>query len=102
MYFKLSASPSEEWKQIFIAERRFPRHTMWREAWVENNFIVIHCVPEELEKYHVSDLKEDIVNANTKYRQYLFEQAQKEIREREQEKDELDKLQNLRKRLDLS
>ena len=48
---------------------------MWREAWVEDNFIVIHCVPEELEKYHVSDLKEDIVNANTKYRQYLFEQV---------------------------
>lgn len=100
MYLKLSTSPSGEWKQIFSAERRFPRHNMWRDAWIENDFIVINCVPEELEKYHVGDLKEDVVNANTKYRQYLFEQAQAEIREKEQEKSEIDKLQNLKKRLD--
>lgn len=40
MYLKLSTNPSGEWKQIFNAERRFPRHNMWREAWIENDFIV--------------------------------------------------------------
>jgi hypothetical protein len=102
MYLKLSARPSEDWIQIFNAERRFPRHTKWRDARVEKDFIVILCVPEELEKVHLNDLKEDVLNANTKYRQYLFERAQMEIKEKDREKTEADKLQNLRKRLDFS
>lgn len=40
IYFKLSASPSLEWQQIFEAERRFPRHTMWRDSWIEGEYIV--------------------------------------------------------------
>ena len=59
MYLKLSSSPPLEWVQIFEAERRFPRHTMWRRAWIEGKYIVIHCVPEELEQYHFHDLSED-------------------------------------------
>ncbi len=102
MYLKLSTRPSDDWIQIFNAERRFPRHTMWRDAWIEKDFIVILCVPEELEKFHLGDLKEDIVNANTKYRQYLFEQAQREIKEKDHEKTDTEKLQNLKKRLDFS
>lgn len=102
MYLKLSTRPSDDWIQIFNAERRFPRHTMWRDAWIEKDFIVILCVPKELEKFHLGDLKEDAVNANTKYRQYLFEQAQREIKEKDHEKTETEKLQNLKKRLDFS
>jgi hypothetical protein len=102
MYLKLSAGPSEDWIQIFNAERRFPRHAMWRDARIEKEFIVILCVPEELEKSHLNDLKEDVLNANTKYRQYLFEQAQREIKEKVLEKTDADKLHNLRKRLDFS
>jgi len=102
MYLKLSTRPSDDWVQIFNAERRFPRHTMWRDAWIEREFIIINCVPEELEKIHLGDLKEDVLNANTKYRQYLFEQAQHEAKEKDHEKTEIEKLQNLKKRLDFS
>jgi hypothetical protein len=102
MYLKLSTRPSDDWAQIFNAERRFPRHTTWRDAWIEKEFIIIHCVPEELEKIHLGDLKEDVLNANTKYRQYLFEQAQREAKEIDHEKTEIEKLQNLKKRLDFS
>ena len=100
MYLKLSTRPSDDWVQIFNAERRFPRHTMWRDALIEKDFIIILCVPEELEKIHLGDLKEDVLNANTKYRQYLFEQAQREVKEKDHEKTEIEKLQNLKKRLD--
>ena len=100
MYLKLSTRPSDDWIQIFNAERRFPRHTMWRDAFIEKDFIGILCVPEELEKFHLSDLKEDVVNANTKYRQYLFEQAQREIKEKDHGKTETEKLQKLKRRLD--
>lgn len=99
MYLKLSRTPPSEWEQIFDAERRFPRHTMWRRAWLEGQFIVIHCVPEELEKYHLSDLNEDVKNSNKKYREYLTELAQQEIREMDVEKTERENMKSLKKRL---
>lgn len=99
MYLKLSRTPPSEWELIFDAERRFPRHTMWRRAWLEGQFIVIHCVPDELEKYHLSDLNEDLRNSNKKYREYLIELAQQEIREMDASKTERDDMKALKKRL---
>ncbi len=70
IYLQLSGTPSSEWVQIFDAERHFPRHSMWREAWVEGGYIVVHCPLDELEKYHRNDLLTDVANTNTKYRDY--------------------------------
>lgn len=71
MYLKLSALPNIEWVQIFERERNFPRHNMWRHAWIEGQYIVVDCVPEEIERYHLKDLKEDVSNTNAKYISYL-------------------------------
>ena len=102
MYLKLSRMPPAEWQQVFEAERRFPRHTMWRRAWIEGRCIVIHCVPDELEKYHLSDLTDDVKNANAKYRQYLTELAQQELKEIDKGEIERQKMQELKKRLGFS
>ena len=102
IYMKLSASPPLEWQQIFEAERRFPRHTMWRNAWIEGDHIVIHCVPDELEKYHAKDLMEDVDNSNSKYRKYLMEEAQREAKKVEQEISERNKLKELKQRIRFS
>jgi TIR domain len=99
MYLKLSKTPPAEWEQIFEAERRFPRHTMWRRAWIEGQHIVINCVPDELEKYHLSDLAEDVKNSNAKYRQFLIEMAQQELKEIDKGETERQKMQELKKRL---
>ena len=99
MYLKLSNIPPVEWEKIFEAERRFPRHTMWRRAWVEGQFIIIHCVPDELEKYHLRDLRQDVDNSNKKYRDYLKEIAQKELREQQKEQEEFSKLKDIKNRL---
>jgi hypothetical protein len=81
MYLRLSERPPAEWQEIFAAERRFPRHNMWRRAWIEGGYIVVHCVPDELEQYHLEDLKQDVLNANQKYREYLTRLAREEARE---------------------
>ena len=99
IYFKLSDTPPSEWDQIFEAERRYPRHTMWRRAWVEGNYLIINCVPDELEKYHLNDLNEDTNNTNHKYRQYLKEIAIHEIKERNKEKEEKQNLIDLKQKL---
>jgi hypothetical protein len=100
VYLELSDMPSSEWAQIFDAERRFPRHSMWRRAWIEDKYIVIHCVPDELNKYHLRDLKEDANNANMKYRRYLREIAENRLKEIKKKEDEEQYLNNIKSDLD--
>jgi transposase len=75
IYFTLSADPPGAWGEIFQAERRFPRHSMWRHAWVEGSCIVIECVPEEVEQYHLKDITEDVRNTNEKFVQWQIQQV---------------------------
>jgi hypothetical protein len=72
VYLKLSAVPPGEWAQIFDVEREFPRHSMWRRAWIESDYVIVHCVPEEMKQYHLRDVKQDVANSNGKYRDYLM------------------------------
>lgn len=88
VYFELSTSPPQEWSQIFEAERRFPRHTMWRRAWIEGRYIIVHCVPDEVKKYHLNDIKQDVTNSNAKYREYLRRVATEEARHAQREAEE--------------
>jgi hypothetical protein len=99
MYLRLSASPPAEWQQLFDNERQFPRHTMWREAWIEGNFIVVDCVPEEIEQYHLRDLKEDVAKTNQKYRDYLAGVAQAHQQHEAAQQKERSRIEGLKNRL---
>ncbi|MDD5131306.1 MAG: toll/interleukin-1 receptor domain-containing protein [bacterium] len=88
VYLKLSQYPPSEWVEYFDAERQFPRHTMWRRAWIEGNCVVVHCVPDEIAKYHLKDLKQDVQNANAQYREYLKKVAQQEAKHNHLEREE--------------
>jgi hypothetical protein len=99
IYLKLSALPPLDWQQIFEAERRFPRHTMWRDAWIEGEYIIIHCVPDEMGRFHANDLKEDVYNSNSKYRQYLMEEAKKEAQKTDQALSERNQLRELKQKI---
>jgi hypothetical protein len=96
VYFQLSAKPTNEWCMAFDAERKFPRHNMWRQAWIEGKYVVVCCVIDEIEKYHLKDIKEDVVKANSKYKAYLSQQADKRMAEKQrQEKEQKEKNKNL-------
>ncbi|MGA7563785.1 MAG: hypothetical protein WBW55_11320 [Desulfobaccales bacterium] len=99
IYLKLSALPPLDWQQIFEAERRFPRHTMWRDAWIEGEYIIIHCVPDEMGRFHANDLKEDVYNSNSKYRQYLMDEAKKEAQKTDQALSERNQLKALKQKI---
>ena len=99
MYLELSANPPPEWQQIFYQERRFPRHRDWRRAWIEHNYIILDCIPEEIEKCHLRDLMEDVRNTNRKYREWL-DLKEREARDRRRfEKEEKERLRALSRRL---
>lgn len=93
VYFVLSDVPSREWVEIFEAERRFPRHSMWRKAWIDGYNIVVHCGLDEVKKFHMQDINEDVVNSNKKYRSYLKQlevKKQKAIEKELNEKNKID------------
>jgi hypothetical protein len=101
VYFTLSAFPPQEWAEIFDAERRFPRHTMWRKAWVEGNCIVVYCVPTEVKQYHLRDIKQDVSSSNSKYRKYLCRREAQRVREAERQAAEKSALDDALDDLDL-
>lgn len=100
MYLSLSQAPPDVWCQIFNAERQFARHSMWRRAWVEGASIVVDCVPEELEKYHLRDLKQDVASSNAKFHDFLQEQARRAEAANQVEQQERERIEQVRKRLD--
>jgi hypothetical protein len=102
VYFKLSKIPPIEWQEVFNAERRFPRHTMWREAWISGDYIIVHCVPDEVEEYHAKDLIQDVTNTNEKYRKYLAEKEIKEAKEKEKRNEESAMLNKLKNKIKFS
>ncbi len=101
VYFELSTAPPQEWTDIFDAERRFPRHTMWRKAWVEGSHIVVYCVPAEIKLYHLRDIKEDVETSNQKYRDLLHREAKKNAQKIAREENELSELDNALDDLDI-
>ena len=101
VYLQLSETPSSEWTEIFDAERQFPRHSMWRRAWIESDCIVIHCVPDEIKEYHLRDLKEDVSTCNRKYREFLMRLDQQKALQAQAGQREIDMLNDALGGLDL-
>jgi hypothetical protein len=99
MYLSLSETPPHVWCQIFTAERQFPRHSMWREAWADGAAIVVDCVPEEIEQYHLRDITQDVANTNAKFREFLAQEARKTAAVQEAEQRERERIEQIKKRL---
>ncbi len=72
---------------------------MWRRAWVEGAYIVVHCPVDELQRHHLPDLKQDVAETNRTYRDLLQQARMREARaqqlaeeERRKTEQELDSL----------
>lgn len=99
IYLKLSQTPPPLWTKTFTDSRKIARHPRWRHAWIDRKFIVVECVPEEIETHHLRDLKQDIAKANTAYREYLQKQSHSDGRDRLTQVIERDKLREMKDRL---
>ena len=95
MHLQLSGSPDGDWIRIFDEERKFPRHSGWRHAWIDRNCIVIDCVPDEIEKCHLSDLKTDVENTNRKFAELQQQRHQNQQKKRAEQDAERAKLNEL-------
>ena len=99
LYPKLSGEPPPEWVKIFEEKRRFPRHPVWRNAWVVGAHIVIDCVPEELEQSGLNHLKEDVTNANNEFLESSARHDAENLREFQDKEATRKQLEGLRAKL---
>ncbi|MEI7748716.1 MAG: hypothetical protein WCI81_06545 [Chlorobiaceae bacterium] len=99
MHLTLSKSPPSNWGILFDQERQFPRHSMWRRAWIEGRYIVVDCVPEEIGQHHLADLKQDVANTNQQYRAWLAQSAAASDRKQQEEKAERERIAALGSKL---
>jgi hypothetical protein len=99
LYLTLSAVPSTTWREIFDRESSMPRHHIRREASIEGAFIVIICTPEQLEKHHFAFLKEDVKNANEKFRLSVVQQEEQSARFCHIKEEQKKRLEEVRDRL---
>jgi tRNA U34 5-carboxymethylaminomethyl modifying enzyme MnmG/GidA len=61
---------------------------MWRKAWIEDDYIVVHCCLDEIKKYHLKDIKEDVLKSNIKYKLYIKQEKDKRKKMKEKETQE--------------
>ena len=99
IYLRLSQPPPPLWQKHFAESRRIARHTKWRQIWIDRKFLVVECVPDEIETHHLRDLKQDVAFANTNYRTYLQHQARSEMKQAQTVSLERDRLRDMKSRL---
>lgn len=95
----LSKSTPADWASYFNARWEQHIYMMKRRAVVSGSRLTIHCVPDELEKDHLPELKKIANETNQRYKEHLAQReldAQRERERAEARKAELDKLKNIK------
>jgi hypothetical protein len=99
LYLTLSNVPPATWRDIFHRERSHPRSSLWRDATIDGMFLVMTCTPEELEKYHLELLKDDVKKTNEQYKLSIVEQEEQSARFRQSEEERKKRLEDVSSRL---
>ena len=99
IYLKLSQTPPPLWQKYFAESRKIARHARWRHIWIDRKFLVVECVPAEIETHHLNDLKQDVAFANSSYRRYVENQARAEYKKEQTQSIELNRLREMKDRL---
>jgi len=99
VYLRLSQTPPPLWQKHFAESRKIARHTRWRQIWIDRKYLVVECVPDEIETHHLNDLKQDLAFANSKYREYLQLQHRMEFKKEQTQSIERARLRAMKDRL---
>lgn len=77
VYFELSETPTQPWRNIFEGEWKILNPTrphLWQAASIDGRFLLMHCPLKEIAS-HLTVLKKAVATTNKSYKQYVQEQA---------------------------
>jgi uncharacterized protein YlbG (UPF0298 family) len=98
IYFRLSQTPPPLWTNHFKESRKIARNARWRHLWIDRRFLVMECTSEEVEA-NLQEVKKDLAHANHQYRQYLTHHLASEQHKEKFRGQQLDKLREMKGRL---
>jgi hypothetical protein len=99
IFLRLSHTPMPIWQSYFKELRNISRHPRWRRAWIDRKFIVVECVPEEIETHHLRDLKQDVAQVNQRCRKYLGDRAPTDHHRENADQQARERLRDMKDRL---
>ncbi len=99
IYLNLSDFPAHAWTLIFDDHWKRETYHMKRAAWIEDNFIILHCIPEEVGEYHLEHLKSVVEKTNQEFANYVSERRRADAKRKEVEVKETERLNALKDKL---
>ena len=99
IYLNLSDFPLHVWTQMFEKHWKLETYNMKRDAWIEDKYLVLHCIPEEVDKYHLERLKSVVDKTNQDFASYVSERDKAESERKVVEPKETERLDALKGKL---
>lgn len=96
---KLSASAPEKWADYFNASWKRRLYGCKRNVRVSGKDLIIHCMPDELEKEHLPQLSQAIGETNNQYQYFLNEQKREDEARSARENRKRAKLEEVKQKL---
>lgn len=96
---ELSESAPSEWANFFNVSWKQHIYMMKRRAEVHGRQLIIECVPEELQKDHMPELKKVINDTNEAYGRYQTQIAKTQQAEADAKASDAAKLAELKKKI---
>ena len=99
VYLKLSREPDVMWTRNFLEERAKRINPKRHGLWIEDDYIVIDCFVEEVDRHHLPDLRLSVAYANRKGHEHVGQRREEAAQSRAEKRTEQDELAALRSRI---
>ena len=99
VYLRLTREPDVAWTRYFLEERGKRMNPKRHGLWIEDSYIVIDCFVDEIEQFHLPDLRRSIEFANAKSRERIDRTREDLIESQQDARDERVALDALRARI---
>jgi hypothetical protein len=93
VYLKLSSPPPDEWVEAFNKNWDNVFYTKKRRAWCDGAYVVISCIPEEINPDHRPQLEKVVETTNDEVRHILKQQQAASQAKATKEQADKDRLQ---------
>ncbi|HEY6984859.1 MAG TPA: hypothetical protein VH375_02165 [Rhodanobacteraceae bacterium] len=99
VYLRLSREPDVAWTRQFLEERGKRMNPKRHGLWIEDSYIVIDCFVDEIEQFHLPDLRRSIDFANARSRERIDRTREQLVESQEDARNERIALDALRARI---
>jgi hypothetical protein len=99
VFFRLSREPEVGWTRYFLEERASRVGLRRHGLWIEDGYVLVDCMIDDLETHHLPDIRQSLAHANKKMRELLHSRRAERHQSRKEAREEQELLTGLRERV---